>query len=406
MAAILYKNPETGEFEEVSTSSGGAGTGIDDTMPSTKTTYSSKKTQDEINRLDEVNAAQDERLTKLEQTAPSGTSGLTVAQTDALNTMFQVVAYDATKNYKVAYKQFKIAFGLAEDDSGGGEDSGGEGGGDSGGTETATYSVTTNLTDVEIDNATSIVDEGASYKATLVPSITDYILDSVTVMMGDVDVTSDVYSNGAVNIPSVTGNVVITAVAVYDNNIAVFQLANEITFDGATTIDTGFAPHSNDVMNSDWSIAFKFSDTVGTKPNVMFDIGLLNNTYGKRFGWSNDDNWNSWSFSWKGAGCRINSAYAATSICANRHVVITHTAGNYSVNMYAQSTDNAAEYNEFLDRKGSYNIESTMDDTIILGGSVVEDGNIGKYCSGVTLHDFRIYSKVMSEAERNAYLVV
>lgn len=70
MAVLYFKNPETGAFEPLSIG-GGGGSAIDDTTPSTVTVYSSKKTQDEIDRLDEqineqkeANEAQDEEIAK------------------------------------------------------------------------------------------------------------------------------------------------------------------------------------------------------------------------------------------------------------------------------------------------------------------------------------------------------
>lgn len=46
---------------------GGVGAAIDDTTPSTTTTYSSQKIEDELSALNEANATQDERLSTLEQ---------------------------------------------------------------------------------------------------------------------------------------------------------------------------------------------------------------------------------------------------------------------------------------------------------------------------------------------------
>lgn len=83
--------------------------------------------------------------------------------------------------------------------------------GNAGGTP-ATYTVTNNLTNVSTSNTTASVTEGNSYSATLVAN-SGYELKSVTVTMGGSNVTSTVYNNGSINITSVTGNVVITAVA-------------------------------------------------------------------------------------------------------------------------------------------------------------------------------------------------
>lgn len=75
-----------------------------------------------------------------------------------------------------------------------------------------TYTITNNLTNVTNSNTATSVNKNSSYTATLIAD-TDYILGNVTVTMGNTDVTSTVYSNGNINITSVTGNIVITAVA-------------------------------------------------------------------------------------------------------------------------------------------------------------------------------------------------
>ncbi len=402
----------------VEVTGGGSGAGIDDTTPSTETTYSSSKIDALLNEQKEAIDAKGDPTDEQVSTAVNTyltenpvAAGLTKAQTDALNVMFQVVAYDASKNYAVAYKQFKVAFGLAEDDSGsggdtgGGEDSGGEGGGDSGGTETVTYSVTTNLTDVEIDNATSIVDEGTAYTATLTPTVDGYILGSVTVTMGEVDVTADVYADGVVTIPSVAGNVVITAVAVYDNNIAVFQLANEVAFDGATTIDTGFAPLSEQNRASDWTIAFSLSSD-GTAHGCLFDIAYEDGG-SVRFNCNSQENWHFWNIRYLNATSRFTTAYRANNLCSHRHIILSHTAGSKTIEGWYQDSDGATEYTTTGSINGTYMLDERIDTSIVLGGSLNADGSVANYCpSGVTLHDFRIYKKVMSEAERNAYLEV
>ena len=71
------------------------------------------------------------------------------------------------------------------------------------------YSVTYNLTDVTSSNNATEAVEGSSFTATLTAK-SGYVLDSVTVTMGGQVVT---VTNGAINIPSVTGNIVITAKA-------------------------------------------------------------------------------------------------------------------------------------------------------------------------------------------------
>lgn len=81
---------------------------------------------------------------------------------------------------------------------------------------TNAYSVTNNLVNVASNNSAVSVQENASYSATLTAA-EGYELDSVTVTMGGVDVTATVYSDGVITISSVTGNVVITAIAVTED---------------------------------------------------------------------------------------------------------------------------------------------------------------------------------------------
>ena len=79
------------------------------------------------------------------------------------------------------------------------------------------YRVTNNLTRVTTSNTDTKVDIGGTYHATLTPQ-TSYVLSSVTVTMGGVDVTSSVYTDGVISISKVTGSLVITASATVDTS--------------------------------------------------------------------------------------------------------------------------------------------------------------------------------------------
>jgi hypothetical protein len=76
-----------------------------------------------------------------------------------------------------------------------------------------TYTVTINLENVTIDNTTESVNEGDSFAATLTVG-DDYVMQSVSVTMGGVDVTSAAYAGNSIYIGSVVGDVVITATAI------------------------------------------------------------------------------------------------------------------------------------------------------------------------------------------------
>lgn len=74
-----------------------------------------------------------------------------------------------------------------------------------------TYTITNALTNVTNSNAAQSVDEYHAYVATLTANH-GYAISSVSITMGGAD-ASQYYSNGTINIPSVTGNIVITATA-------------------------------------------------------------------------------------------------------------------------------------------------------------------------------------------------
>lgn len=73
--------------------------------------------------------------------------------------------------------------------------------------------VSLNLSHVTSSNQSASVENGSRYVTNLTAD-TNYSINEVTVTMGGVDITSTAYSSGTVSIPSVTGNIVITATAV------------------------------------------------------------------------------------------------------------------------------------------------------------------------------------------------
>lgn len=75
-----------------------------------------------------------------------------------------------------------------------------------------TYTITNTLTNVTNSNAAASIQQYQTYAATLSTSI-GFAITAVTVTMGGVDITATAYADGTVSIPSVTGNIVISATA-------------------------------------------------------------------------------------------------------------------------------------------------------------------------------------------------
>ena len=74
-----------------------------------------------------------------------------------------------------------------------------------------TYTIINNLTNITNSNTIKNIAKNDSYSATL--TALNGKITSVVITMDGADITSTAYSNGNINIPTVTGNIVITAVA-------------------------------------------------------------------------------------------------------------------------------------------------------------------------------------------------
>lgn len=94
--------------------------------------------------------------------------------------------------------------------------------------EIVVHTITNNLTNVSTSNNSSGIIDEYSYSATLTAD-TGYILSNVTVVMDGVDITANAYSTGIVTIEKVTGNVVITAVAVEESSTTIYTISNNLT---------------------------------------------------------------------------------------------------------------------------------------------------------------------------------
>lgn len=92
---------------------------------------------------------------------------------------------------------------------------------------TTNYTITNNLTNATNSNTAATVTEGSSYSATITAN-SGYTLSTVKVTMGGTDITSSAYSNGAINIASVTGNIVVTATAVVPS-VKTYTITNNLT---------------------------------------------------------------------------------------------------------------------------------------------------------------------------------
>ena len=119
-------------------------------------------------------------------------------------------------SYFARVKIFKIWIDKNSTESGGG-----------GTTPETYYKITNNISHCINSNSTSSVLKDSSYKATITPK-GGYDITSITVTMGGTDITSTALSGHVINIPKVTGNVVITA------ECSATEMSDNVIYDNGT----------------------------------------------------------------------------------------------------------------------------------------------------------------------------
>lgn len=122
-----------------------------------------------------------------------GSTALTQEQINTLYNLIKICAF--TENPTTNIRAFETAWGIESD------------------IPAEIWTVTNNLTNASNSNNATYVEKDSSYSAEITAN-EGYILDSVIVEMGGLDITSTSYSDGNINISSVTGNIVITVIAV------------------------------------------------------------------------------------------------------------------------------------------------------------------------------------------------
>lgn len=118
-----------------------------------------------------------------------------------------------------------------------------------------TYSVVNDLVNAYSSNPQNSVAHGSTYTATITVS-SEYVLDDVIVMMGNVDITDSSYKDGTITIPYVDGNISITVVATPKSDTPPVKYTNLVP----TSID----PSTGGVYNVTGSSAGYKNDVYGS----------------------------------------------------------------------------------------------------------------------------------------------
>jgi hypothetical protein len=109
------------------------------------------------------------------------------------------------------------------------------GGGSGGEVAPSVYTVKNTLTNVSTNNPAASITGGESYTATLTAD-DSHAIDYIRVIMGGKDITDTAYSDGVIDIETVTGNLEITAVASYIASTDIMQIGSVLHITGGVTV--------------------------------------------------------------------------------------------------------------------------------------------------------------------------
>ena len=132
-----------------------------------------------------------------------------------------------------------------------------------------TYTITQNLTNVTSDYSAMSVREGESLTINLTAN-SGCNMSTVTVTMGGTDITSTAYSGGVVTIASVTGKIIITAVATKPNYTNQIPISTDT--DGSIYNGKGFKEETRISASSGTISANTAVDLTGFIPCTSGDI--------------------------------------------------------------------------------------------------------------------------------------
>ena len=298
--------------------------------------------------------------------------GITTDQINALYTLLLHSEY--TKNVSSEIEFFRDAFGIKK-----------------------TYTITCNLSNSSVDNSLTSVIEGMTYYATLTPDL-KYSLDgaNIFVSMGGVDITDSAYKNGIISIPSITGDIVIVVEAVLDLTNPVYALAKPMSFDGATTVDTGYRLFDKD---KDFTILLSFSpaNPSSAKGVVMYEWNstLAGNTV-NRFHVCGYSSWY-WAVSMVKVNANCLTAGTETIVYA-----ITHKANSNKFAVSYMKDGEKLVSEQTITSNGYKTFVDSYTETLKLGGSLdyLPDTNV---FSG-TINALEIYERVLGDDDINTFL--
>lgn len=247
------------------------------------------------------------------------------------------------------------------------------------------YTVTYNLTNCSSTNTIRYSVSGDAYETTISPD-ENYEIDSVTVTMGGVDITSSCYLNGVINIPSVTGDVIITATAKVGQNAAlVYSLETETALTGSNYIDTGIALFDKD---KDFTVIIDYEGSADNVSGTSYTLAEIRDTL-----FSIRAKSGSGIFKFIVHGYTINNITASSTSPVRNVMVITKEAETKVFTLY--STVDGGVNTPFVTPEQTF---ARLSETLILGAAKTTDNAFTNFMHG-KIYGCKIYERVLTTSE-------
>lgn len=271
------------------------------------------------------------------------------------------------------------------------------------GEQTATCSVTVSALSYTVTlsgsgatlSPTANVSAGDPYSGTLTADA-GYAIDSVVVTMGGTDITASAYSSGSITIAAVTGNIVVTVSTSVDVDPTglVYTLQSPLNFDGQTYVDTGFK------YNADTSLSVFYeaeNPQNMTTDQYMFGQGASTLT----------------RFCYKANGRSLITSLTNNSLQngvngtpGTRFKAVFRFDSTRNIQSHRSSTNGAETTNRYGIFTGALvPSRDAWPNTLYLGGKNI-DGTLTEPALTGKLHQFRIYTRRLTDAETAALLGV
>ncbi len=308
----------------------------------------------------------------------AGTSGTGLSQTEKtiILTLFRNIAY--TSDMSNLVNELGALWGVVPDEPDEPDEP-----------DVTAYTVTNNLTNVT--NSNSDTTASGYYTATL--SVADGYVMNVTITMGGVDITDDVFTaDGTILIQNVTGDIVITAAAELAPIPVLYQLSN-----------TPRTVNAN--LYEDTGLAFGSNTANGYTDNWTVCVDVTVTTFSKHaFCVATSDNARCIGFTTNGAGAGLiyilnnNSVTIPSNAEQKYKFVITHAANADKKATVHRIVDGVVVSTEVSASYGAFN-NSVYAANLFVGGKTAAE-------FAGTFNEFTIYNTVLSEAHIAEFLGV